>query len=69
MRVLRRGADGRGLRLNGLYGDRQGEPISNDYQSYNADGTTEPADSFTYWTDPIYDTASTPNAGTNPNMV
>jgi hypothetical protein len=57
--------------LTGLYGDRQGEPIANDYQAYNKDGTTDPAASFTYWTDPIYDTASHPNAGhdTNPNMV
>ncbi len=55
----------------GLYGDRQGMPISNSYQAYNADGTTDPAQSFTYWTDPIYDTARTPNAGhdLNPNMV
>ena len=42
----------------GLYGDRQGQPISNSYQAYNADGTTDPAASFTYWTDPIDDTAS-----------
>jgi hypothetical protein len=55
----------------GLYGDRHGVPIGNDYQSYNADGTTDPAAAFAYWTDPIDDTASTPNAGhdTNPNMV
>jgi hypothetical protein len=55
----------------GLYGDRQGMPISNDYQSYNADGSTDPAGSFAYWTDPVYDTASTPNPGhdTNPSMV
>ena len=55
----------------GLYGDRQGEPISNSYQAYNADGSTDPAESFTYWTDPIYDTAFTPNPGhdTNPNMA
>jgi hypothetical protein len=55
----------------GLYGDRQGVGISNSYQAYNADGTTDPATAFTYWTDPIYDTARTPNAGhdTNPNMV
>jgi hypothetical protein len=55
----------------GLYGDRQGDGISNDYQAYNADGTTDPATAFTYWTDPIDDTANTPNAGhdTNPNMV
>jgi hypothetical protein len=55
----------------GLYGDRQGDGISNDYQAYNADGTTDPATAFTYWTDPIDDTASTPNPGhdTNPNLV
>jgi hypothetical protein len=55
----------------GLYGDRHGMPISNGYRSYNADGTTDPAGSFAYWTDPIFDTASTPNPGhdTNPSMV
>jgi hypothetical protein len=55
----------------GLYGDRQGMPVSNDYQAYNADGTTDPAGSFAYWTDPVFDTASTPNPGhdTNPSMV
>jgi hypothetical protein len=61
----------------GLYGDRQGMPVSNGYQAYNADGpngsydTTDPAGSFAYWTDPVYDRASSPNArhDTNPNMV
>jgi hypothetical protein len=55
----------------GLYGDRQGMPISNSYQAYNANGTTDPAGSFAYWTDPVFDTAGTPNAGhdTNPSMV
>src|SRR5579864_7296549 len=55
----------------GLYGDRQGMPISNSYRSYNADGTTDPAGSFAYWTDPIFDTARTPNPShdTNPSMV
>ena len=55
----------------GLYGDRAGMPISNSYQTYNADGTTDPAESFAYWTDPIFDTASTPHPGhdTNPSMV
>src|SRR5580700_4745702 len=55
----------------GLYGDRQGMPVSNDYQAYNTDGTTDPAGSFAYWTDPVYDTATTPNPGhdTNPSMV
>jgi hypothetical protein len=55
----------------GLYGDRQGMPISNSYQAYNTDGTTDPAGSFAYWTDPVFDTAKTPNPGhdTNPSMV
>jgi hypothetical protein len=55
----------------GLYGDRQGMPISNSYQAYNTDGSTDPAGSFAYWTDPVFDTASPPNAGhdTSPSMV
>jgi hypothetical protein len=55
----------------GLYGDRHGDGIANDYQTYNADGTTDSATVFTYWNDAIDDTASTPNAGhdTNPNLV
>jgi hypothetical protein len=55
----------------GLYGDRHGNGIANGYQTYNPNGTTDPATTFTYWTDPIYDTASSPTAGhdTNPNMV
>jgi hypothetical protein len=31
-------------------------PISNSYQAYNTDGTTDPAGSFAYWTDPVFDT-------------
>ena len=55
----------------GLYGDRQGMPISNSFQAYNTDGTTDPAGSFAYWTDPVFDTAKAPNPGhdTNPSMV
>jgi hypothetical protein len=57
--------------LTGLYGDRQGMPISNSYRTYNPDGTTDPAGSFAYWTDPIFDTARPPTPGhdTNPSMV
>ena len=52
-------------------------PISNSYRAYHADGpggsfnTTDPATAFTYWTAPIFDTASKPNPAhdTNPNMV
>jgi hypothetical protein len=63
--------------FTGMYGDRQGMSISNSFQAYNSDGrsggfnTTDPASSFAYWTDPLDDTASKPNAqhDTNPNMV
>src|SRR4051812_49825464 len=40
----------------GLYGDRHGQPVSNSYKTYNADGSTDPATSFTYWTSPVVDT-------------
>jgi hypothetical protein len=41
----------------GLYGDRHGMPIANQYNYYTgaADGSTDPAGSFAYWTDPIVD--------------
>jgi hypothetical protein len=59
--------------FTGLYGDRQGMPISNSYQAYNANAAkdTDPAGSFAYWTDPVFDTKSTPSDGhdTNPGMV
>jgi hypothetical protein len=58
--------------LTGTYGDRHGVAVgANNFRSYNSDGTTDPASSFAYWTDPIFDTASTPNAGhdTNPNLA
>ena len=59
--------------LTGLYGDRHGMPISNSYQAYNDNAVqdTDPAGSFAYWTDPVFDTKNPPSAGhdTNPNMV
>jgi hypothetical protein len=58
--------------LTGLYGDRQGMPgMNNAYRTFNPDGSTDPASAFAYWTDPIFDTASTPTTGhdTNPSMV
>src|SRR5438105_1501262 len=44
--------------FTGLYGDRHGMPISNSYQAYNANAVkdTDPAGSFAYWTDPVFDT-------------
>jgi hypothetical protein len=50
----------------GLYGDRHGQPVSNTYNVYNPDGTTDTATSFTYWTSPIIDTKTSPPV---PNAV
>ena len=47
----------------GLYGDRHGQPVTNSYNTYNADGSTDTATSFAYWTSPVADTKSTPTAG------
>jgi hypothetical protein len=59
--------------FTGLYGDRQGMPISNSYQAYNDNAAkdTDPAGSFAYWTDPVFDTKTPPSVGhdTNPTMV
>src|SRR3954449_8350 len=49
----------------GLYGDRHGQPVTNSYNVYNPNGTTDTATSFTYWTSPIIDT-KTPPAKPNP---
>ena len=55
----------------GLYGDRHGQPVSNSYKTYNADGSTDPATSFTYWTSPVVDTKTPPTPGhdATPSMV
>jgi hypothetical protein len=60
--------------FTGLYGDRHGMPISNSYQAYNDNAVkdTDPAASFAYWTDPVFDTktpAPSPGHDTNPSMV
>jgi hypothetical protein len=44
----------------GLYADRHGQPVTNTYNVYNPDGSTDTATSFTYWTSPIIDTKTTP---------
>ena len=60
----------------GLYGDRQGMPVSNSFGAYNTDGptgnfnTASIAGSFAYWTDPVFYSKGKPAGGdTNPNMV
>lgn len=54
----------------GLYGDRHGQPLTNSYNTYNPDGSTDTATSFAYWTSPVADTAKTPSSGhdTAPSM-
>ena len=58
---------------SGLYGDRHGQGLSNSYKTYNPDGSTDPATSFTYWTSPIIDTKTNPpfanTVDTSPSMV
>ncbi|HKC77262.1 MAG TPA: hypothetical protein VKB70_02635, partial [Gaiellaceae bacterium] len=55
----------------GLYGDRHGQPLTNSYNTYNPDGSTDTATSFAYWTSPVADTHKpAPTAGhdTAPSM-
>ena len=56
----------------GLYGDRQGMGLSNDYETYNPGKTSvDTASSFAYWTDAVDDTANPPTTGhdTDPSMI
>jgi len=59
----------------GLYGSDTGEAVANEYQYYTsaADGSTDEAGSFAYWTDPIvdYDTnyAGTPLGDSTSTLV
>src|SRR5579859_5095893 len=41
--------------LTGVYGDRHGVSIANSYRYFKPDGTSGPASSFAYWTDPLFD--------------
>ncbi|MBV9605724.1 MAG: hypothetical protein JO027_11470 [Solirubrobacterales bacterium] len=54
--------------ITGVYGDRHGMPIANEYQVYGPDGTTSTAGSFAYWTDPIV-YYGTPNGDSLPTLV
>ena len=57
----------------GLYGDRHGQPLANSFKTYNPNGSTDPATSFTYWTSPIIDTKPMPavpnTVDTTPSMA
>lgn len=45
----------------GLYGDRHGQPISNSYRYFHPDGTSSQANTFTYWTDKVFDGTAAPS--------
>ena len=56
----------------GVYGDRHGMPIANEYRYYTPGGATDTAGSFAYWTDPIVDYATatgSPVGDGTPSMV
>jgi hypothetical protein len=51
----------------GLYGDRHGQPITNTYETYGADGNVTPKSSFAYWTG-TYGLDSFPNQPYSANV-
>jgi hypothetical protein len=55
--------------LTGLYPDRHGMGVSNTYLFFNPDGSTDPALSFAYWTDGIFDFLTSTPSDTSPTMV
>ena len=55
--------------LTGVYGDRHGVPISNSFRYFNPDGTSNTGVSFAYWTDPIFDPATSTPTDTTYNML
>ncbi len=55
--------------LTGVYGDQHGVPISNSFRYFNPDGTSNSANSFAYWTDPIFDPKSSSPTDTSYNML
>ncbi len=55
--------------LTGVYPDRHGQSVANSFRYYHPDGTTGTGVSFAYWTDGIFDPATTTPSDTAPNMV
>ena len=54
--------------LTGVYSDRHGQPVSNSYRYFRADGSTASSSSFKYWTD-LTDDVNSPPTDPNYNMV
>ena len=55
--------------LTGVYGDKHGMPIANSYRYYTPSGVSDPAASFAYWTDGVYDYNSATPSDSAPTMV
>ena len=54
--------------LTGVYGDKMGIPIGNSLRYFNPNGTSSPAGSFAYWTDPLDSFVNNPTDIT-PQMI
>jgi hypothetical protein len=52
--------------LTGLYGDRHGMPVANEFAAYNPNGSTFTAGSFAYWTDPVVSYSSKSSRSSDP---
>src|SRR5438034_2473777 len=54
--------------MTGLYGDRDGQSVTNSYRTFNPNGTSSSASSFAYWTTRIgngtYNMLTPPNLNT-----
>lgn len=55
--------------LTGVYPDQHGVPVSNSFRYFNPNGTSNTGVSFAYWTDPIFDPATSSPTDTTFNML
>jgi hypothetical protein len=55
--------------LTGVYGDRHGQPVSNSYRYFTPVGTSNPAVTFAYWTDGVFDPTTATPSDPAPTMV
>ncbi len=68
-RLIAHTATGILMSLTGVYGDRMGVPVSNSFRYFNPNGTSSTGVSFAYWTDGIFDPATTTPTDTTFNML
>src|SRR5207245_11375666 len=55
--------------LTGVYGDRMGQPVSNSYRYFTPAGASNPAVTFAYWTDGVFDPTTATPTDPAPTMV